>query len=128
MNRLKKVISVLLCGVTIGCSMASCAKTTVSTEIISSLFTDLSKVSYSMDYTQLKDNKTNKENSWRQARRNTTKRERQVGNNDLNVGVRVWCPATECRDLLQAVLPMRILLSIKICISLCLTIIPVIVP
>ena len=38
MNRLKKVISVLLCGVTIGCSMASCAKTTVSTEIISSLF------------------------------------------------------------------------------------------
>ena len=66
MNRLKKVISVLLCGVTIGCSMASCAKTTVSTEIISSLFTDLSKVSYSMDYTQLKDNKTNKENSWRQ--------------------------------------------------------------
>lgn len=65
MNRLKKVISVLLCGIIVF-SMASCAKTTASTEIISSLFTDLSKVSYSMDYTQLKDNKTNKENSWRQ--------------------------------------------------------------
>lgn len=65
MNKLKKLISVSLCAV-IGISLASCAKTTADTEIINSLFTDLSKISYSMDYTQLKDNKTNKDSKWRQ--------------------------------------------------------------
>lgn len=54
-----------MCAV-IGMSMASCSKTTADTDVINSLFTDLSKISYSMDYTGLKDNKTNKDSRWRQ--------------------------------------------------------------
>lgn len=65
MKKIKKVVSVLLCAA-VGCSMASCAKTTANADVISRLFTDLSKVSYSMDYTQLSDDKTNKDSKWRQ--------------------------------------------------------------
>lgn len=54
-----------MCAV-IGMSMASCSKTTADTDVINSLFTDISKISYSMDYTGLKDNKTNKDSRWRQ--------------------------------------------------------------
>lgn len=54
-----------MCAV-IGMSMVSCSKTTADTDVINSLFTDLSKISYSMDYTGLKDNKTNKDSRWRQ--------------------------------------------------------------
>lgn len=54
-----------MCAV-IGMSMASCSKTTADTDVINSLFSNLSKISYSMDYTSLKDNKTNKDSRWRQ--------------------------------------------------------------
>ena len=64
-TKIKKLICVSMCAV-IGMSMASCSKTTADTDVINSLFTDLSKISYSMDYTGLKDNKTNKDSRWRQ--------------------------------------------------------------
>lgn len=64
-TKIKKLICVSMCAV-IGMSMASCSKTTADTDVINSLFTDLSKISYSMDYTSLKDNKTNKDSRWRQ--------------------------------------------------------------
>lgn len=64
-TKIKKLICVSMCAV-IGMSMVSCSKTTADTDVINSLFTDLSKISYSMDYTSLKDNKTNKDSRWRQ--------------------------------------------------------------
>ena len=64
-TKIKKLICVSMCAV-IGMSMASCSKTTADTDVINSLFTDISKISYSMDYTGLKDNKTNKDSRWRQ--------------------------------------------------------------
>lgn len=64
-TKIKKLICVSMCAV-IGMSMVSCSKTTADTDVINSLFTDLSKISYSMDYTGLKDNKTNKDSRWRQ--------------------------------------------------------------
>lgn len=64
-TKIKKLICVSVCAV-IGMSMVSCSKTTADTDVINSLFTDLSKISYSMDYTGLKDNKTNKDSRWRQ--------------------------------------------------------------
>lgn len=64
-TKIKKLICVSVCAV-IGMSMASCSKTTADTDVINSLFTDLSKISYSMDYTGLKNNKTNKDSRWRQ--------------------------------------------------------------
>lgn len=64
-TKIKKLICVSMCAV-IGMSMVSCSKTTADTDVINSLFTDLSKISYSMDYTGLKNNKTNKDSRWRQ--------------------------------------------------------------
>ena len=46
-------------------SLASCAGQT-DTAVVKDLFGDLQKVSYSSTYTSLKDNKTNKTDSWRQ--------------------------------------------------------------
>ena len=46
-------------------SLAACAGQT-DTAVVKDLFGDLQKVSYSSTYTSLKDNKTNKTNSWRQ--------------------------------------------------------------
>lgn len=64
-TKIKKLICVSMCAV-IGMSMVSCSKTTADTDVINSLFSNLSKISYSMDYTGLKDNKTNKDSRWRQ--------------------------------------------------------------
>lgn len=64
-TKIKKLICVSMCAV-IGMSMVSCSKTTADTDVINSLFSNLSKISYSMDYTSLKDNKTNKDSRWRQ--------------------------------------------------------------
>ncbi len=63
MKTIKKVFSVLLC-VAVIFSMASCSKS-VNEGIITELFTDLSKISYSNDYKELKDNKKNKTSTWR---------------------------------------------------------------
>lgn len=46
-------------------SLAACAGQT-DTAVVKDLFDDLQKVSYSSTYTSLKDNKTNKTDSWRQ--------------------------------------------------------------
>lgn len=65
MKMIKKAVSVLLCAV-IGMSFASCGKGSGNTRFIDTIFSDLSKVSYSLDYTPLKSNKTNKNDAWRQ--------------------------------------------------------------
>lgn len=64
MSRFKKAVSAALCA-TVLLSAASCAKS-ADTDVIKTLFTDMSKISYSTDYTKLKSNRKNRENSWRQ--------------------------------------------------------------
>lgn len=46
-------------------SLVSCSNGKADKSVIKSLFTDTSKVSFSYDYTQLKDKKRNKTKSWR---------------------------------------------------------------
>ena len=46
-------------------SLVSCSNGKADKGVIKSLFTDTSKVSFSYDYTQLKDKKRNKTKSWR---------------------------------------------------------------
>lgn len=63
-TRLKKGLCLLLVlGLLV--SLAACAGQT-DTAVVKDLFSDLQKVSYSSTYTSLKDNKTNKTDSWRQ--------------------------------------------------------------
>ena len=66
MNRyVKKALCVLLT-VTLAFSLASCSGGKVSEGDIKSLFKDTSKISFSYDYTELKDSRKNKTKSWRQ--------------------------------------------------------------
>ena len=66
MNRyVKKALCVLLT-VTFAFSLASCSGGKVSEGDIKSLFKDTSKISFSYDYTELKDSRKNKTKSWRQ--------------------------------------------------------------
>lgn len=66
MNKyVKKALCVLLTG-TFAFSAASCSADKVSEGDIKSLFKDTSKISFSYDYTELKDSKKNKTKSWRQ--------------------------------------------------------------
>lgn len=65
MNHFKKITSVLLCTV-VGISFVSCTKSTGNAELVSKFCNDLSKSSYSLDYTTLKSDKTNKDDDWRQ--------------------------------------------------------------
>ena len=66
MNKyVKKALCVLLTG-TFAFSLASCSGDKVSEGDIKSLFKDTSKISFSYDYTELKDSKKNKTKSWRQ--------------------------------------------------------------
>lgn len=66
MNRyLKKSLCVLLT-VTFAFSLASCSGGKVSEGDIKSLFKDTSKISFSYNYTELKDSRKNKTKSWRQ--------------------------------------------------------------
>lgn len=66
MNRyVKKSLCVLLT-VTFAFSLASCSGGKVSEGDIKSLFKDTSKISFSYDYTELKDSRKNKTKSWRQ--------------------------------------------------------------
>lgn len=61
---LKKCLCLLLTAGLLA-SLAACAGQT-DTAVVKDLFGDLQKVSYSSTYTSLKDNKTNKTDSWRQ--------------------------------------------------------------
>lgn len=63
MNKIKKIFSVFLCSAVV-CSMASCSKS-VNDSVIKELFTDLSKISYSTNFKEIKDNKKNKTGTWR---------------------------------------------------------------
>ncbi|MCH5316215.1 MAG: glycoside hydrolase N-terminal domain-containing protein [Eubacterium sp.] len=66
---MKKLIKKSLCIMLSVCcilSLYSCSAAKVDTEVIKGLFTDLSKISYSTSYDELKDNKTNKDKYWRQ--------------------------------------------------------------
>ena len=66
MNRyVKKALCVLLT-VTFAFSLASCSGGKVSEGDIKSLFKDTSKISFSYNYTELKDSRKNKTKSWRQ--------------------------------------------------------------
>ena len=61
---LKKCLCLLLTAGLLA-SLAACAGQT-DTAVVKDLFGDLQKVSYSSTYTSLRDNKTNKTDSWRQ--------------------------------------------------------------
>lgn len=63
MKAIKKVFSIILCTAVVF-SMASCSKS-VNESVITELFTDLSKISYSEDYYEIKDNEKNKTDTWR---------------------------------------------------------------
>lgn len=60
----KKIVCVTLSGVMLILSFSACGKT-VNTDVISKIFTDISKISYSTDYKELKSNKKNKTSTWR---------------------------------------------------------------
>ena len=62
---LKKCLCLLLTAGLLA-SLAACAGQT-DTAVVKDLFGDLQKVSYSSTYTSLKDNKTNKTDSWRRS-------------------------------------------------------------
>lgn len=63
MKFMKKVLALALCAVTVA-SLAACGKTITESEL--TMFSDLSKISYSRKYTVLKDSKKNKTKAWRQ--------------------------------------------------------------
>mgnify|MGYP004647283187 CR=1 FL=1 len=65
-KHLKQLFALLLCAI-IAFSATACSLTNKPDNAeIQSLFTDLSKISYSNEYTKLKDSKRNKTKSWRQ--------------------------------------------------------------
>ncbi len=59
----KRIISVVLCGVTV-IGFSACGK--VNTATLSDVFTDSAKISYSTSYKELKPNKKNRVQAWRQ--------------------------------------------------------------
>lgn len=64
-NKIKKITSILLC-LCFVFSLSACHGKKADKSIIEGLFTDMSKISYSEKYTELKANKKNKTSSWRQ--------------------------------------------------------------
>lgn len=65
MNKYIKKILCIILTVSFAFSLVSCSNGKADKGVIKSLFTDTSKVSFSYDYTQLKDKKRNKTKSWR---------------------------------------------------------------
>ena len=65
MNKYIKKILCIALAVSFAFSLVSCSNGKADKGVIKSLFTDTSKVSFSYDYTQLKDKKRNKTKSWR---------------------------------------------------------------
>lgn len=64
MNKFKKFIALALCGAMVA-GFAGCSGKTES-GVIDSLFTDSSKISYSLSYKELKSSKKNSTSAWRQ--------------------------------------------------------------
>ena len=64
MKKFKKFIALALCGAMIT-GFAGCSGN-IESGVIDSLFTDSSKISYSLSYKELKASKKNSTNSWRQ--------------------------------------------------------------
>lgn len=65
MNKYIKKILCIALAVSFAFSLVSCSNGKADKGVIKSIFTDTSKVSFSYDYTQLKDKKRNKTKSWR---------------------------------------------------------------
>ncbi len=65
MRKLKKITAVVLSGV-IAASFVGCGATKNQNTAVQEIFTDSSKVSYSFDYKELKDDSENKAKSWRE--------------------------------------------------------------
>lgn len=65
MKKLKKLTAVLLSGAIVA-GFAGCGASKEQTASIQEIFTDSEKISYSLDYTELKDDGKNKTKSWRQ--------------------------------------------------------------
>lgn len=64
MKKFKKVLAVLMAATTVALSFTGCAMKPDVSEI--NIFTDMSKVSFSYDYTELKPDKKNSTSKWRQ--------------------------------------------------------------
>ena len=94
MNKyIKKILCIVLTA-SFAFSLVSCSNGKADKGVIKSLFTDTSKVSFSYDYTQLKDKKRNKTKSWRDG----------------------MVSGTDSKALLKAEAHIAILLFSKICI------------
>lgn len=65
MKKIKKITACLLSGVIVA-SLAGCGATEGQKAAVQEIFTNSSKISYSLDYKQLKDDGKNKTKSWRQ--------------------------------------------------------------
>lgn len=63
-NHLKKALCLLLCTAFIF-SLCACSGKSASADIVSKIFGDTSKISYSTDYKELSDSKKNKTDTWR---------------------------------------------------------------
>ena len=94
MNKYIKKILCIVLTVSFAFSLVSCSNGKADKGVIKSFFTDTSKVSFSYDYTQLKD-------------KNAIK---------LNHGEMVWFRETDFKALLKAEAHIAILLFSKICI------------
>ena len=65
MRKLKKLTAVVLSGV-IAVSLAGCGATQAQNSAVQEIFTDSTKISYSLDYKELKENSKNKTKTWRE--------------------------------------------------------------
>lgn len=65
MRKLKKITALVLSGV-IAVSLAGCGATQAQNSAVQEIFTDDTKISYSLDYKELKDKSKNKPNAWRE--------------------------------------------------------------
>ena len=65
MRKLKKITALVLSGA-IAVSLAGCGATQAQNSAVQEIFTDDKKISYSLDYKELKDKSKNKPNAWRE--------------------------------------------------------------
>ena len=65
MRKFKKIIAFVLSGV-IAVGLAGCGATQAQNSAVQEIFTDDTKISYSLDYKELKDKSKNKPNAWRE--------------------------------------------------------------
>ena len=65
MRKLKKIMALVLSGA-IAVSLAGCGATQAQNSAVQEIFTDDTKISYSLDYKELKDKSKNKTKTWRE--------------------------------------------------------------